>query len=106
MRRAFRALLARPGFTVVAIATLALGFGVNAAIFSLTRTVLLRPLPYRDADRIVQIGEAHPSRGVGYAASVPANYLVWRDRVTVLADSTAWRFVYMTLSGFSDRPMR
>ena len=53
--RAFRALAARPGFTLVIIATLALGFGVNAAVFSLTRTVLLRPLPYRDRDRLVQV---------------------------------------------------
>ena len=54
MLRALRVLAARPGFTIVAIATLALGFGVNAAIFSLTRNILLRPLPYPEADRLVQ----------------------------------------------------
>src|SRR5262245_51875264 len=106
MTRAFRALAVRPGFTVVAVATLAIGFGVNAAIFSLTRTVLLRPLPYRDADRIVQIGESHLSRGISYSGVVPANYLAWRDRVDVLEATAAWRFVYFTLSGHSDRPLR
>lgn len=106
MTRAFRALLARPAFTVVAVATLALGLGVNAAIFSLTRTVLLRPLPYQDADRLVQVGEASLSRGVPYSPAVPANYVEWRERVTALEDTAAWRFVYFTISGRGDRPMR
>src|SRR5262245_13495250 len=106
LSKAIRALAARPGFTIVAIATLAIGVGVNAAIFSLTRTVLLRPLPYRDVDRLVQVGEANQSRGVAYSGSVPANYLAWRDRVDVFEATAAWRFVYMTLSGFSDRPIR
>jgi putative ABC transport system permease protein len=63
MKRAFRALAVHPGFTVAAIVTLALGLGVNAAIFSLTRATLLRPLPYRDADRLVTIVETNLSRG-------------------------------------------
>ena len=49
MTRALRALAARPAFTAVAVATLALGLGVNAAIFSMTRTIFLRPLPCGDA---------------------------------------------------------
>jgi len=54
MKRAMRALAVRPWFTATAIATLALGLGVNAAIFSLTRAMLLRPLPYRDSDRLAR----------------------------------------------------
>lgn len=73
MRRALRALLARPGFTIVSIATLTLGFGVNAAVFSLTRTVLLRELPYRDADRLVQVGEMSASLGRDVGGVSPAN---------------------------------
>ena len=99
MTRAIRALAARPGFTAVAVATLAIGFGVNAAIFSLTRTVLLRPLPYRDVDRLVLVGEANRSRGVPYAPTVPANYVAWRAQVSAFETTAAWRFVYFTLSG-------
>ena len=91
MRRAFRALLARPGFTIVAIATLALGFGVNAAVFSLTRTVLLRELPYRDADRLVQVGEMSASLGRDVGGGSPANYVAWRERVTAFEQTTYFR---------------
>src|SRR5262245_64504114 len=97
MRRAIRALAARPIFATVVVATLTLGFGVNAAIFSLTRTVLLRPLPYPDADRLVQIGEANHSRGVEYTAAVPANYVAWRARASVFTETAAWRVVYFAL---------
>src|SRR5947207_3886819 len=97
MRRAFRALLARPGFTLVAVATLALGFGVNTAVFSLTRTVLLRPLPYRDGDRLVQVNETALSRaGVGPVA--PANYLVWRERVAAFDETTFFRRLQFNVS--------
>jgi putative ABC transport system permease protein len=55
LRQAFRGLLRAPGFAAVAILTLALGIGANVAIFSVVRGVLLKPLPFRDADRVVQI---------------------------------------------------
>ena len=71
MKSAFRALTARPAFVIVAVATLALGFGVNTAIFTFTRTVLLTPLPYPDADRLVVINEVSRARGVSYAAPIP-----------------------------------
>src|SRR5206468_5717160 len=105
MTSAVRALRARPGFTAVAVLALAAGFGVNAAIFSLTRTVLLRPLPYHDVDRLVLVGEASPSRSVSYSGVVPANYDAWRERVAAFDETAAWRFVYFTLSGQIDPPM-
>jgi putative ABC transport system permease protein len=98
MRRALRALLARPGFTIVAIATLTLGFGVNAAVFSLTRTVLLRDLPYRDADRLVQVNEMSASLSAIAGAVSPANYIAWRERVTAFEQTAYFRRVQFNLS--------
>jgi putative ABC transport system permease protein len=98
MRRSLRALGARPGFTVVAIATLALGFGVNAAVFSLTRTVLLRGLPYRDPDRLVQVNETSVSLRVGAGGVTPANYAAWRERVTAFEQTSFFRRVQFNVS--------
>jgi len=99
MRNALRALAGRPGVTAVAVATLALGLGVNAAVFSMTRTILLRPLPYRDADRLIQVGETNPSLGVAYSPMVPANYAVWRDGASAFETTAAWRVVYFAIAG-------
>src|SRR5215510_14963295 len=79
--KAIRALASRPGVTITAVATLALGLGVNAAIFSLTRAMLLRPLPYRDGDRLAIVFEANQSRGLSNFPPTPFNYVSWRDRV-------------------------
>jgi len=92
-----RALAARPGFTAVAVATLTLGFGVNAAVFSLTRTVLLRPLPYRDADRLVVVNQTFTGRS-GFGAVAPAYYLDWRARATAFEDTTIFRRVQFNVS--------
>jgi predicted permease len=74
---AFRTLRTNTGFTAVAVAALALGIGANTAIFTVVDTVMLAPLPYRDADRIVRLGRKFPE-GNGYSNSIP-KYMVWRN---------------------------
>jgi predicted permease len=64
LRFTLRALRRRPGFTAVAVLTLALGIGANSAIWSVVDGVLLRPLPYREPARLVRVYDANPSRGV------------------------------------------
>src|SRR5262245_2336090 len=85
-RLAFRGLIRRPAFAVVAIVTLALGIGANAAIFSLIDAVLLRPLPYPDPDRIVVPWEYNPEfqgrLGLDRLPSSPADYVDFAERNT------------------------
>src|SRR5919107_2636012 len=64
LRFALRSLARRPGFSVTAIVTLALGIGASTAIFSVVNAVLLRPLPYGDADRLAIITQDLRTRGV------------------------------------------
>jgi putative ABC transport system permease protein len=80
VRYALRSLRQHPGFTAVVLATLALGIGANAAIFSVVNAVLLRPLPYAGADRIVVIwGDLHRP-GVNQIPASAGEYVDYRDR--------------------------
>jgi putative ABC transport system permease protein len=78
VRFACRQLMAAPAFTLVAVLTLALGIGANSAIFALVDATLLRPLPYRDADRLVTIWETSDATQRGFAS--PPNMLDWKAR--------------------------
>jgi putative ABC transport system permease protein len=87
LRYAVRMLWKAPGFTIVAVLTLALGIGANTAIFSLVNAILLRPLPYPEAQRVVSLGiDSGPG---GFSSNVEAlEYLYWRDHSQSL-DSVA-----------------
>ena len=79
-RFGLRVLIKNPIFTLVAIMTLALGIGANTAIFSVVDAVLLRPLPYPEADRLVFLWSAMPSQGGAGGGSAFPDYEGWRDR--------------------------
>jgi predicted permease len=80
VRLAVRALRRAPGFSLIVIATLAIGIGANTAIFSVVNAVLLRPFAFEDPDRLVVIWESRASAGENVMFASPPNYADWRTR--------------------------
>ena len=98
LRYGFRMLLRKPGFTAVAMLTLALGIGANTAIFSVVNGVLLRPLSYKDADRILTIWESDLKSGKREDGAAPANVFDWRDQNQVFTEMAAFTFAQVNWS--------
>jgi putative ABC transport system permease protein len=90
LRFGARLLLRSPGFTAVAVLTLALGLGATTAIFSVVRAVLLNPLPYRDPARLVLLRQAWPQRGLNFWRLSQANFTAYRERSKSFAAAGAW----------------
>lgn len=100
LRLAFRALRKQPGFTAIAVLTIALGVGANSAIFTVVDAVMLRPLPFRDADRVVVINERTPNFPV---LSLSAeNYRDVCREAGLLAACGAFRNFTVNMSGGSE----
>jgi putative ABC transport system permease protein len=100
LRYGLRMLAKNPGFTAVAVMTLALGIGANTAIFSVVNAVLLRPLGYRDPDTLVRLWEndTHGNLGPYFSVSVP-NFVDWRQQNQVFENMGAFASVPFALTG-------
>jgi putative ABC transport system permease protein len=89
LRYALRQLRKSPGFTAVAAITLALGIGANTAIFSIVNAVLIRPLPYPNANQLVMVWERQASSAETQNVTSPATFLNWKERNTVFENLAA-----------------
>jgi predicted permease len=106
LRFGMRILRRNPGFTLAAIVVLALGIGANTAIFSIVNAVLLRPLPYQDASRIMQVWHVPPAKsfpGMTKFAVSSANYLDWRSQNGSFEEIAAYGFQSFAVGG-GERP--
>lgn len=90
LRSGLRWLVRRPLFGLTAVLTLALGIGATTGIFSVVYGVLLKPLPYRQPDRLVQLWEVNPLFNWTHATIAPGNLLSWRERNHVFEDIAAY----------------
>src|SRR5678816_2241064 len=98
LRYAVRSLLKQPGFTAIAIITLALGIGANTAMFSVINAVLLRPLPYHEPERLVTIWEESPQRGLYEMPISFANFRDWQDQNHSFEQIAAYTFTNLNLT--------
>jgi putative ABC transport system permease protein len=90
LRYGIRTLRRSPAYSLVAIATLAIGIGAGTAVFSIASAVLLRPLPYADPARLVRVFETNPLKNWTRNIASPANYADWRKQNTVFTDMAAY----------------
>lgn len=99
VRFGLRMLAKTPGFTAVAVLTLALGIGATTVIFSAVYAVMLKPLPFKDSDRLVFIQKRNPPRGWTRNPISPAEILAWRDQSGVFEDMAAFTQTSCVLNG-------
>lgn len=99
VRYGIRSLLKRPGLTAVALITLALGIGVNTAIFSAVDSVLLRPLPFKEPERLMAVWEHTPHLGIARNEFAPANYFDLRKQNQSFEEVGAFGQLSINLTG-------
>ena len=102
LKQAARMLRKNPGFTAVAVLTLALGIGANTAIFSAVNGVLLRPLPYEHPERLVKIWETRPQSTFARTVNSEGEYLAWREQLKTLEQVAIVNNFSFNLAGAGD----
>jgi predicted permease len=95
----FRTIRKSPGFAVIVILTLALGIGANTAIFSVMDSVLLRPLPYPQPERLVRIWQSEPRMGERRLGTAPPEFAAYRDRTRVFTSLAGYQPAEYDLTG-------
>lgn len=104
LRYAARTLLRTPGFTLIAIGVMALCIGATTSLFTVVRSVLLRPLPFRDPGRLVMLYEhfrdpSMNSQDFNYNSVAPADFYDWQSETHGFAGMAAWRYAQFNLTG-------
>src|SRR4051794_22562063 len=97
-RHSLRLFRRSPGFTLAAVAALALGIGANTAIFSVVNAVLLKTLPFPEADRLIVFQQVQGD-GNSFSAGSPAKFQHWRSQTSVVQDVSAYRNNVMNFAG-------
>jgi len=99
LRYSLRMLVKRPGFTLIAVLTLALGIGANTAIFSVVNAALLRPYPHIDTDRWAYLYEKPSAEGLNLLAVSAPNFLDWKQQSRSFSDMLLWQGWNFSISG-------
>src|SRR5262245_50117054 len=102
LRYGVRMLMKRPGFTFIAVMTLGLGIGANTAIFSVINSILLNPLPYEEAGRLVMVWDNNAGLSRQHEGPSPGNYHDLRGAPGIFESSAAWFVTARTLTGEQD----
>lgn len=102
LRHVARRLSRSPMFTAITLVTLAIGVGANTAIFSVVSSVLLKPLPYPDPDRLVAVWQTAPGIGIPDVNASPATYFTYREESRAFQDIGLWRSESVTVTGLAE----
>ena len=107
LRDAWRLARHEPGFAAIAIFTLALGVGAATTLFSLVNGVLLRPLPWHDADRLVRVSETRKGATRNFPGALTnGTFLAWAEKPATIDGLTAWTTDKVTLTSSGGAPER
>jgi predicted permease len=102
VRHAARRLLRTPAFTIATLLTLALGIGANTAIFSVVNSVLLKPLPYPESDRLIGLWQTAPGVDIKDLPASIADYITYREESRTLADVAIWNGTSLNVTGLAE----